>query len=210
MSKASEEARTIYVLRTVGADMRSYNGFQWPVSGPVEARDWQPTDRCGHGLHGLPWGAGCGGYLDWSGDARWLVVEVKNDDGYRTGAGELMEKCKFRSGVVVHCGDRKSATDDIIARGADPATVVGAFLTGGYESTLTGGDASTLTGGDESTLTGGDASTLTGGGGSTLTWRVWDGTYYRLHTVYVGEGGIKADVAYRWEDGRAVEVEHAP
>ena len=91
--------------------------------------------------------------------------------------------------------------------GGDDSTLTGGYgstLTGGLRSTLTGGDGSTLTGGHRSTLTGGygstltggDDSTLTGGDDSTLTWRYWDGSRYRLHTVYTGEDGIEAGVAY--------------
>ena len=69
-------------------------------------------------------------------------------------------------------------------------------IAGGHRSTLTGGLRSTLTGGDGSTLTGGHRSTLTGGDDSTLTWRYWDGSRYRLHTVYTGEDGIESGVAY--------------
>lgn len=45
-------------------------------------------------------------------------------------------------------------------------------------------------------LTGGNDSTLTGGDSSTLTWHYWDGKRYRLHTVYTGEDGIKANTPY--------------
>ena len=58
-------------------------------------------------------------------------------------------------------------------------------------------------GGDRSTLTGGNDSTLTGGHRSTLTWRYYDGSRFRLHTVYTGEDGIKQDTPYigRFADG---------
>lgn len=61
----------------------------------------------------------------------------------------------------------------------------------------TGGDGSTLTGGNYSTLTGGDDSTLTGGNNAILCWKKWDGVRYRLHVVYVGDGGTLPNVAYK-------------
>ena len=83
----------------------------------------------------------------------------------------------------------------------------GSTLTGGDRSTLTGGDYSTLTGGRDSTLTGGYGSTLTGGYGSTLTGgygsalqiKWWDAknSRNRIATAYVGENGIKANIAYK-------------
>ena len=41
------------ILRTCNSDLTSYNGFQWPESGFVEAPDWDKTPQCGNGLHGL-------------------------------------------------------------------------------------------------------------------------------------------------------------
>ena len=67
----------VLVLRTCAKDMTSYRGsFRWPASGEVEAPDWNPEKCCGFGLHGLLWGEGEGGQLDWGEDAKWLVVEV--------------------------------------------------------------------------------------------------------------------------------------
>ena len=71
---------------------------------------------------------------------------------------------------------------------------------------LTGGWGSTLTGGYRSTLTGGDRSTLTGGDDSTLTWKIWDGSRYRLHVFYVGENDVKPNTPYKFIDGEIAEV----
>ena len=223
----------VLVLRTVAADMRSYNDFQYPESGFVEAPDWDGgKDVCGGGLHGFLWGVGKGGLADWSESAKWLVLAVDPDDGLVEITADGGGKCKFRRGEVVYCGDREGAAAYLDAHGAADKPVVGAIrqggdystLTGGDYSTLTGGDYSTLTGGDDSTLTGGyrstltggyrstltggDGSTLTGGDGSTLTWKIWDGQRWRLIVRYTDEGGIKANTPYRWdsEKGEAVEV----
>ena len=68
------------VLRTCNSEMTSHGGFEWPESGPVSCDDWDPTPRCGGGLHGLLWGEGNGMLLSWDSDARWLVVKVKTCD----------------------------------------------------------------------------------------------------------------------------------
>ncbi len=158
----------VYVLRTCKADMTSHNGFKWPKKGDVKAPDWDKKPECGNGLHGQLWGNGDPSLLNWSEDAAWLVCKVATKD-----IVDLSGKVKFPKCKVVFCGDRKGATDYIIKCGADPAKVVGAFLTGGYRATLTGGYGATLTGGDRATLTGGDRATLTGGNWATLTGGNW-------------------------------------
>lgn len=39
----------VLVLRSCKEDMTSYNGFQWPEKGYVEAPDWEATGECGNG-----------------------------------------------------------------------------------------------------------------------------------------------------------------
>ena len=96
----------VLMLRTCGADMKSYNGFVWQRQGPVECQDWDPAPTCGHGLHGLPWGNGDWGLLSKADDAVWQVVEVDaanvvNIDGM---------KAKFPRGNVLFSGSRVEAT----------------------------------------------------------------------------------------------------
>jgi len=62
-------------LRPFVADVET-GGFVWPRSGPVECPDWDPTPKCGHGLHGVLWGEGAGNLLSWAEDAQWIVVDV--------------------------------------------------------------------------------------------------------------------------------------
>jgi hypothetical protein len=176
--------QTALVLRTCRADMSSRSGFIWPGAGETAtAPDWQPTNECGHGLHGWLYGQGdhsASYYTDQT--AKWLVVEVDLASVVMLGG-----KCKFKTCVVRFVGSQKDATDYILANEPQCANVavigailevgdsqcgqVGALgtLTGGHDSTLTGGNRSTLTGGHDSTLTGGHDSTLTGGNRSTLT-----------------------------------------
>ncbi|CUI03910.1 Similarity [Janthinobacterium sp. CG23_2] len=90
---------TRLVLRTSDKDGRAYGGFQWPESGLVECPDWQPTEECGAGLHGILWPEG-----DWSDikdydEARWQVVEVDSST-----LVQLDGKVKFPRGTVVYSG----------------------------------------------------------------------------------------------------------
>ncbi len=114
---------TVLVLRTCNPDLTAYNGFQWSASGPVEAPDWDPTPKCGNGLHGLLEGVGNGDLLDWTPEAKWLVVEVlKSDIVFLP-----FDKIKFPRGNVVHCGDQISATNYLLEHGAQ-APIVGALV----------------------------------------------------------------------------------
>jgi hypothetical protein len=153
-----------YVLRTCRKDMRAYNGFVWPESGPVSAPDWNPEPVCGGGLHGLLMGIGDISYLSWDSNAKWFVVAV--DSG---SVVDLDDKVKVPSGNVVYCGDRDGAVSFLVQNGGDVTKIPFTYQRCGNDSTLTGGDYSTLIGGHRSTLTGGNYSTLTGGDCSTLT-----------------------------------------
>lgn len=104
-------AKSVLVLRACNPDMSSRNGFVWPTSGPVEALDWNPIEECGNGLHGWLHGHGAGDVCNYTADdCKWLVVKVKTKH-----IVDLDGKVKFKKGKVVFCGDRKSATDYLIA-----------------------------------------------------------------------------------------------
>jgi hypothetical protein len=157
----------ILVLRDVRADMTSRNGFHWPKSGSVEAPDWRDDDKCGGGLHGLPWGVG-GDYRIGGSDATWLVVRVCTDPGnYQHGSGKMCDKCKFREGEVVFCGSREDAVEIIARYAPDGARTNWSTQTAGNGSTQTAGNGSTQTAGNESTQTAGNESTQTAGHWST-------------------------------------------
>ena len=157
----------VYVLRTCNADMTAYGGFKWPEKGKVEAPDWNPRACCGQGLHGLLWGEGAGGLLDWSPEAKWLVVRVIADEIVKIDDGE---KVKFPRGEVVFCGERREATDFLAGKvGAQIRAIVGATATAGNRGTATAGDRGTATAGDEGTATAGYAGTATAGDEGTAT-----------------------------------------
>jgi hypothetical protein len=176
--KLTLKKNEILVLRDVKPDMNSRNGFIWPKSGRVTAPDWQDTDRCGKGLHGLPWG--CGGDYRIGGDnALWLVVRVNTSRGqYQHGTGEMNDKCKFETGAVVFCGSRESAIA-LIAKYAPGESPINwrAQITENYSSTQTAGIGSTQKAGDgstqkadySSTQKAGESSTQTAGHSSTQT-----------------------------------------
>jgi hypothetical protein len=154
----------VLVLRTCDRDLKSYGGFQWPASGPVSCPDWNPAAICGYGLHGALWGEGNGELLALDDpDAKWLVVKVKAAD-----VVELGGKVKFPAGEVVHCGDRTSATEYLVAR-APGRAVIGASLTAGTRGTATAGYAGTATAGDAGTATAGTRGTATAGTRGTAT-----------------------------------------
>jgi hypothetical protein len=218
------------VLRTCNADMTAHGGFRWPESGPVEAPDWEPIAECGNGLHGALWGEGDGSLFRWEPDAKWLVVEVD--------AGAIVDldgKVKFPRGVVVFCGDRKSATDWLAER-APGRTIIGGTATAGdygtatagyrgtatagyrgtatagYRGTATAGDGGTATAGYRGTATAGDYGTATAGDGGTATagYRGTATAGYR-GTATAGNGGTATAgdggiLSLRWFDGNRYRI----
>ena len=158
----AQEAKTRLVLRTCNADLTSYGGFQWPAAGFVQAPDFEATYDCGHGLHGLLEGQGDGEYLDWSLDARWLVVEVE-ERLLLTEQGELCDKCKFPEGNVVHCGTQASALEYLQQHGIDPNGCVGTIITVGDRGAAIVGDYGTATAGNFGTATAGECGCATAG-----------------------------------------------
>ena len=173
------------ILRTCGANMQSYGGFQWPRSGPVSAPDWDSRPECGNGLHGFLRGEGDGSLADWSSNAVWVVAEVETFVG-------LGGKVKFPAAEVIFAGSRLEATALMKARYPD-AAVIGAHVTvedrrvavvgnrgtatagycgtatAGYYGTATAGNGGTATAGDDGTATAGDRGTATAGNGGTAT-----------------------------------------
>lgn len=183
MTIREEKMKTVLILRTCTASLTSQGGFQWPTSGHVAAPDWNPTQARGHGLHGLLWGCGDASLLDWSEQAKWLVVEVTE-----ASIIDLGDKVKFPEGTVVYCGDRNGAANLIAA---DPRAagkpIIAATVTAGFRGTATAGVD------------------------GTILIRYWAGTRFASMVGLVGENGIEADRPYgvRCRDGnyRFVPVE---
>jgi hypothetical protein len=173
--------KTTYVLRVCKPDLTSHNGFKWPQSGPVSAPDWDPSPKCGGGLHGWAMGEGDASSQDYSSDpnAKYLVVRVRTTEIVALGG-----KVKFPRGTVVYCGDAPGAAAKILRKhpraachwamvtGGNYATVTGgnwAKVTGGHSAKVTGGDGATVTGGYGAMVTGGNYATVTGGNYATVT-----------------------------------------
>lgn len=156
----------VLVLRTCAADLSAHEGFIWPRCGDVEAPDWDPEARCGHGLHGFLWGEGDGLLADHRPEALWLVVEVdaasivKIDD----------QKVKFPRGNVIYCGNRITAVDTI-ARFAPVGTAInwnsrlvhsGEAITG-FSGTSISGPHGNAVSGDEGIAIAGHNATASAG-----------------------------------------------
>ena len=163
----------ILCLKSLPANLQAYEGFQWPETGHVKAPDWMPTESCGNGLHAFRWGAGDADLACTDDDAKWLVLEVKEE-----GIIDLDGKVKFKECEVLFCGARDVAVA-IIQHHAPADTLV-------MYATLTGGNRATLTGGNRATLTGGDGATAVGGMWSILIIKYWD----RNDEVYKMKAGL--------------------
>ena len=185
----------ILALRTCDKDLKAYGGFQWKDKGKVIAPDFAANDRCGQGLHALEWGIGDGSLLDWSEDAKWLVVEVKQSEII-----QLDGKIKFPSCTVVHCGTQLSATEFLFAVNEKLQGVVGAFVKAGYAGTATAGTRGTATAGDEGTATAGTRGTATAGDEGVLIISWWDGKTFRRSIGHVTDGGLEPNVKYKLND----------
>jgi hypothetical protein len=89
------------ILRKCFKDGSSSRGFIYGQTGDiVTAPIWDPTPKCGNGLHGLKQGNG-----DWFlliGDD-WLVIEADEKDIVDIDE----QKCKFRTGKILYRGDKE-------------------------------------------------------------------------------------------------------
>jgi hypothetical protein len=224
----------VHVLRTCAANMTSHGGFRWPEAGPVEAPDWSDDGECGGGLHGLLRGEGDGGLLNWNSVARWLVVRVRAADvrdlgdkvkfprgevvhvGDRHSAAALIASLHPEARAIV--GYTATAGFGGTATSGDYGTSTSGDYgrsTSGYYGTSTAGDYGTSTSGYGGTSTSGDRGTSTSGEGGTaasgdggiiVIWR-YAGGRRRLVVGYVGENGIKPNVAYKLNNlGEFVEA----
>jgi hypothetical protein len=207
MATKKTKPKTALVLRCCNSDMSSKNGFVWPgVGGIAIAADWKDDGECGSGLHGWLYGQGDHQTSDyWSyPDAKWLVVEVEFSEIRMLGG-----KCKFQSGRVVFVGEKSEAAEYIVTNEtyASDVAVIGHIKQGGEMAlvsvgalgTATAGDSGTATAGYSGTATAGDSGMATAGALGTICIKYWDLKNDRYRTVigYIGEDGIKQDIAYK-------------
>ena len=189
---------TRYILRTCCPSGESHGGFVWPltIGAVVSAPDWNNLPVCGGGLHGLLGGVGDGDLLNWDTDAVWVVAEVPAD----AGVVDLDGKVKVEKCVVAHVGDMASCAAFLVDRGCD-GPIVGRTATAGDEGTATAGYWGTATAGDKGVI---------------IVSYYKDGEYLRK-VGQIGEGGLKAEVAYRVDpetcefvEGTCLAMEDSP
>ena len=169
--------RRVLLLRTcrrVDDRLLAHGDWEWPdqVGAIVTAPDWNPEAVCGGGLHGLLWGEGDPGHLEWGGSGAWMVVEADSRE-----VVDLGDKVKVPRCIIRHIGDRVSAGAYLQAHGGAGRRIHGATATAGDAGTATAGDrgtatagyAGTATAGAEGTATAGDRGTATAGDAGTAT-----------------------------------------
>jgi hypothetical protein len=171
----------VLILRCSSPTGASYGGFQWPfeVGAVVEAPDWTPTPRCGHGLHGWLWGEGDVGASEYHSDpnAIWHLIEAVEDDVI-----DLQGTVKFRRGTIVAVGKR----DEVIAvlqadpRAAGRAVIYGRASAGRYGTAVTGYGGTAASGFDGILM---------------IHW--YNQFRKRIAIGYIGENGLEPNTPYK-------------
>ena len=205
ISVAPVAPKMVLVLRSCTADLTSHKGFKWPESGPISAPDWEPTPKCGNGLHGWLWGEGDGSVGNYDPDAKWLVVSVEESLLIDLGG-----KVKYPSGEVVFCGDRFAAAKYVMENGGAGRKVISGTATAGDRGTATAGDSGTATAGYRGTATAGIRGTATAGYSGVISVLHWNGKRYKAKVATVkdedGDGQLEPNVKYRLNDKGEFEV----
>lgn len=177
--------QTVLVTRFCQEDMTSsYDpDFKWPKEGPASCDDWDPTPRCGGGLHGWLWGKGDIQAWGYTHTDVMLVVEV-----LKTDIVDLGNKVKFPKGTVVHCGTRESVTQFMKDRGHDGIPY--GQMTVGSGETAEVGDYGIAVAGRFGTAIAGEHGTAEAGfGGTAEAGRYGTALAGYLGTAKVGDGG---------------------
>jgi hypothetical protein len=195
------------MVRTCDAECRSTHEFagrfRWPRPdedlghgpGVAVAPDWDPTARCGGGLHGALWGVGDASLLQWGEGPVGLVVEVLAKD-----VVDLGGKVKVPRGRVVFAGLVADAvawmhgyTPKTLLSAAFHATIANAGTRGAASSTGYGGAASSTGYGGAASSTGYGGAVRAGKDGC-LSAVYWDGSQQRYRWC-IGRVGEDADGA---------------
>ena len=215
------------LLKCIPANRTTLKGFVWPKRGTVECPDWDPSPRCGGGLHAWRWIPGDEShcvYYSQSDGCIWLVIEALESD-----IVDLSGKCKFRRGKVVFSGGFTDAVRRL-KRPPDLAGFYGTAIAGSYRTafageygTATAGYGGTAIAGYGGTAAAGDYGTaisgargisvagvrgtaISGSGGAAsagdggvIILDFWDKASERLvrRAAVVGEDGIEAGKSYR-------------
>ena len=108
----------VLILRKCKNDGSSSHGFVYgQVGDTVTAPVWDPKPECGNGLHGLKQGNGEWDLLE--GDD-WLVIEADENDVVDIDD----EKCKFRTGKIVHRGNSEGLHEYAPVMATDSASAI--------------------------------------------------------------------------------------
>jgi hypothetical protein len=97
------------MIRTVSAEGKAHNGFQWPLEPQdpgefVTAPDWNPSPTCGGGLHGCLWGQNPQHIIGAEDTTRkWQACLVKLDEVVKVDGKIKAPRCR-----VIAVGDRST------------------------------------------------------------------------------------------------------
>ena len=222
----------VRALRTVTADGTSHGGYRYDLTpGAVNAApDWNAKPECGGGLHVLVEAQGNWGLLDWSADAKALIVRVRRDEIVHIDAQKakvprlrVERVTTLASALCALACDAATITrivDETLRRAKDGASSGSAsrlassgygsqLASSGYGSQLasSGDDSRLASSGDDSLILGAYGATAKAGKGGciALAWKTKTGKP-RVSVGYVGDD-LKPDTWYRVNDrGAFVEV----
>jgi hypothetical protein len=199
INKKLPKGKKVLGLRTVDKDRKAYGDFVWAAKGYVEAIDWQPTTKCGHGLHALIKGEGDGTLLASNSDDLWQVVEILESEII-----DLKGKGKFPRCNVLYTGKKDIAVKKIQSAYPEAIVVYGQATAGdngqataGNYGQATAGYYGQATAGNYGKATAGDNGKATAGDYGILEISVLDGNRKRIVIGYIGEDGLKPNINYK-------------
>lgn len=191
----------VFILRNCRRDMTAFGGFTWPTKGKITAPDFSSIPKCGRGLHGFYKGHGdfSLAHADQYGQAKWLVVEVKDSSVISLGS----RKVKFKTGRVVYCGDRDTASA-IVKNTYPTMPVMCSNAVAGFKGRAVAGTRGRALAGIRGTaLVGNKGVAIAGAGGEVMggpgAVLIIASQYGTLAVAKVGHDGIRPGVIYKLE-----------
>ena len=211
---------TVLAIRTCRPDGSSSaaRSFKYPLTpgSVVAAPDWDPTPKCGGGLHVLVDAQGDWGLLDWSIDAKALIVRVRRDelvaiDRAKSKVPRLrIEKITTLSRALCEIACDAATINRVVDRvlveakkaGAKPGDAAQLAASGDAAQLAASGYAAQLAAsGEDALILGSYEATAKAGPGGCIALAWWDEKVKRprVSVGYVGEG-LKADTWYRVDE----------